>query len=310
MMLVALAAVLPGIFWDGAPNTAPALREAGVRRIFVAPSKAAEWKGIDGITVTAADLTEYVKLKMPAVNYRFEQASASRVPWVDSNGWQFLRSPQGHFYYDAPGGNAVLAAAEAFAWHANALVKTDADGRKPLADMLAFVGRLADDTDWRPVSDFGFVDDGAAAAGEVMNLLVRGNLLFRVVPAPDPMLKLTVQLGTKSYPLERARNPAAMAQMIRADLTDENRSLRIYGSAVVVGRLESASGRMRVHLLNYDGARKVNGLRVRVLGEFARGRVSAAGSPDSKLLDYSTRDGATEFTLPELRTYTLIDLSR
>lgn len=309
-MLLALVAALPGVFWDGAPDTAPALRQAGVRHIFVAPSVAAAWKAVEGITVEAADLRSAVKLKTPAVNYRFEEASASRVPWVDANGWRFLRLPAGHFYYEANGKPAALAAAEAFAWNSQAVVKTDAAGLKPLAEILEFLRPLARDDDRRPLVDFGFMDDGSAAAGEVMNLLVRGNLLFRVTRAPDPQLKLTVRLGSKRYPLDQAKNPGTMTQMIRADLGDENRSLRIYGSAVVVGRLEAAPGRVRVHLLNYDAARSVNGIHVRVAGEFAKGRVSAAGTPDMALLDYAAESGATEFTLPALKTYAVIDLSR
>jgi hypothetical protein len=309
-MLLALAAVLPGVFWDGAPDTAPVLREAGVRTIYVAPAQANAWKGVEGISVESADLREAVKLKTPAVNYRYEQASASRVPWLDTNGWRFLRLPQGRFYYDVAGERSGLAAAEAFAWNAGAFVKTDAMGLKPLARMLAFLGSVPGGAEWQPAADFGFIDDGTAITGEVMNLMVRGNLLFRVVRRGDPTLKLTVQLGSKKYPMEQARNPSAMAQMIRADLTDENRSLRLYGTAVVVGRLESAPGRMRIHLINYDAARHVNGVRVRVAGEFARGRAWSAGAPDLPLLDYATQAGATEFTLSELRTYAVIDLSR
>ncbi len=297
-MLLALAA-LPGIFWNGAPDTAPTLRDAGVRSIYVAD--AAAWKGVAGITAEAIDLTKLIKLKTPAVNYRFEQASASRVPWLDSNGWRFLRQPGGRFYYDSGG---PLAAAEAFVWHAEALVNADPATMKPLANMLDVLQPLAADAaDWQPVADFNFIDHGDSTAAEVMNLLVRGNLLFRVTHAPDPKLKLTVQLGTKRYPLEQARNPAAMAQIIRADLTDDRRSLRIYGSPVVVGRLESSRGRLRVHLLNYDATRKINGLRIRVFGEFAR-------SQGATVLDFSAGGGATEFTLPELKIYAAIDLSR
>src|SRR5215813_4605842 len=199
-----------------------------------------------------------MKLKSPAVNYRFEQASASRVPWIAANGWQFLRRPDGRYYYDAAGERAAIAAAEAFAWHARANVKTDDAGLPSLARMLAFL-RALPDVEGQPVADIGFADDGSAVAGEVMNLLVRGNLLFRATQAPDPKLKLNVKLGTTRYPLEQARNPATMAQMIRADLSDEARSLRIYGSAVVIGRLERAGNSARVHLLNYDANRKVNG---------------------------------------------------
>jgi hypothetical protein len=162
-----------------------------------------------------------------------------------------------------------------------------------------------------PVADIGFIDDGSAETGEVMNLMVRQNLLFRVVSAPDPLLKLTVRLGSKEYPASDAKNPALVAHQVRANLTDARRSLRIYGSQVVVGRVEGANGRLRVHLLNYAGAeRKVNGIRVRVLGRYDKHREAAAASPGLQLLDYTVEPDATEFTLPELKTYAVIDLSR
>ena len=310
MILLALAAAIPGVFWDGAPDTAPALRDAGVQRIFVSAAQAAAWKGIPGLEVATADLAKATKLRTPAVNYRYDQASASRAPWLDSNGWRFLRLPQARFYYDAAGPGAALAAAEAFAWRADALVKTDAPGLAPLAQMLAFARGLETPAGLQPVADFGFIDDGAAITGEVMNLLVRDNLLFRLVRAPDPTLKLTVKIGDKAYPIDKAKNPGVMAHLIRADLNDDRRSLRIYGTAVVVARLEAAPERLRVHVLNYDTARKVEGLRVRVPGEFPKHHVAAAGSPDAGLIDYAAGSGATEFTLPELKTYAVIDLMK
>ena len=51
-MLLLLAA-LPALFWDGAADTAPALRDAGVKRVLVPASRLASWKGVDGI---AADV--------------------------------------------------------------------------------------------------------------------------------------------------------------------------------------------------------------------------------------------------------------
>ena len=309
MILLALAVTLPGVFWDSPPESAPALREAGIKRIFVPAAATGAWKNVTGIAVEAADLQQATKLLAPAVNYRYEQASASRVPWLDCNGWRFLRQPQARFYYDAGGPRAALAAAEAVAWGANALIKTDGEGLKPLAQILD-LARGLESIEIQPAADFGFIDDRTAAAGEVMNLLVRNNLLFRVVQAPDPNLKLTVQLGSKNYPVDKAKNPAVMAQMVRGDLGDDNRSLRIFGTAVVVGRLESAPGRLRLHLINYDAARKVSGMRVRVMGAYGKHRVVAAGSPDAALMDYTTGSGATEFTLLELKTYAVIDLLR
>jgi hypothetical protein len=68
---------------------------------------------------------------------------------------------------------------------------------------------------------------------------------------------------------------------------------------------------MRLHLINYDGAaRRVSGLHVRVLGQYPKHQIAAAASPGKELLDFSVLPDATEFTLPELKTYAVIDLSK
>src|ERR1700687_2174883 len=110
-MLLLLAA-LPGLFWDGAADTAPALRDAGIKQILVPAARLAEWKSAPGISAAAADLQGAVKLLAPTVNYRIDQASASRAPWLDSNGWRFLRQPNGRFYSEVTGTQSALAAAE------------------------------------------------------------------------------------------------------------------------------------------------------------------------------------------------------
>jgi hypothetical protein len=309
-MLLLLAAALPVLYWEGAADTAPALREAGIREVQVPAARLASWQGVSGITVESVDLAGAVKLMTPVVNFRANQATASREPWIDSNGWRFLRQPQGRFYYDAADKAAALAAAEAFMYGAKASVKTDSTGLQPLGQMLAFLGTLPAG-ELPPVADFAYIDDGSPASGEVMNLLVRGNLLFKLASSPDRNVKFTVRFGSKEYPAEDARNPKIMAQQIRTNLTDERRSLRIYGTAAVVGRLTGLDGHVRLHLLNYSGAaRKVDGIRVRVLGNYPKHKLSAAGSTSGELLDYTLEPDATEFTLRELQTYAVIDLSR
>lgn len=308
-MLLVLAA-LPGLFWSGAPDTAPALRDAGITHIAVSSAKAESWKNVAGIATEIADPQKMVKLLAPGVQYRVDQASASRAPWLDSNAWQLIRLPQGHFYYEAKGAAAALAAAEAFSYGANAIIETDSDGLKPFAQMIDFL-RGVNAAEMAPVADIGIIDDGLATTGEVMNLMARHNLLFRVVSAPDRTLKLNVHIGSKEYPVADARDPGAMAQTIRSNLTDEKRSVRVYGSPVVLARLAGSDGHLRVHLLNYAGAaRKVDGIRVRVLGRYPKHQLAAAGNPGQQLLDYTVEADATEFTLPELKTYAVIDLSR
>ena len=159
------------------------------------------------------------------------------------------------------------------------------------------------------MANIGVIDDGSDRTGELMNLLSRRNLLYKIVTEPDPHLDLNVRLGSKEYPKEDAANPAKLAQKVRSQLTDEKRLLRLYGSEVVVARLVGNRDRARIHLLNYAN-RPVAGLRVRVLGTYAQGSIAAFDKPDLKLQDYESRDGATEFTVPEMSTYAVIDLSK
>src|SRR5439155_27244710 len=126
------------------------------------------------ISAEASDLQVSVKLLTTTVKYRMEQASASRAPWLVSNGWRFLRWRDGHFYYDVTGAQSAIAAAEAYCYAANTLIRTDAAGLKPLAEMLDFLNAVPGETmPMPPVADIGFIDDGSEAAGEVMNLMVR-----------------------------------------------------------------------------------------------------------------------------------------
>jgi hypothetical protein len=102
-----------------------------------------------------------------------------------------------------------------------------------------------------------------------------------------------------------------VAHAVRFNLTDEKRSVRIYGSPVVVARLTASDGHARLYLLNYAGAsRKVDGIRVRVLGHYSKHQLWLADGAGVELLDYSAEPDATEFTLPELKTYAVVDLSR
>src|SRR5689334_18600288 len=100
MMLLALAAALPVLFWDGAPESAPLLRESGVTRIAAPAARLAAWKGVAEIAVEAADLEHVVKLQTPAVNNRANQAGATGEPWIVANGWLLMRKPDGRYYYD------------------------------------------------------------------------------------------------------------------------------------------------------------------------------------------------------------------
>src|SRR5581483_1790244 len=98
-----LAASLPALYWPGDAGTASVLRQAGITHILVPPSNAAAWKNISGIDAEVADRQDAIKLSAPGITFRMSEGSASRVPWVTSNGWQFIRRPQDRFYYDVNG---------------------------------------------------------------------------------------------------------------------------------------------------------------------------------------------------------------
>jgi len=269
--------------------------------------------GVDRITVAAADadVAGLSKAMTPKVTFRRNEASATRAPWVDSNGWRYLRQPDGHFYCDAPGAAAAaLAAGEAFAYDVHVAIHTDDAGSASLATMLAFLRTVKGD-DFSPLVNIGFVDDGSAEAGEFMNLLVRRNLLFRVVKQADPTLDLTVVPGSAEYSKAEAANPSLLAEKVRSNLTDAKRLLRLYGSEVVVGRLVGHGGDARLYLINYGAARSpAHGVRVRVLGAFSKQEAAQFDAPETKLIDVSVDSKTTEFTLPELKTFAIINLAK
>lgn len=247
------------------------------------------------------------KLSTPGVQYRMNEASATRSPWVDTNGWRFERKPKGRYYYDVQGETAALAAAEAFAYQAEAAIRTDAKGAEAFGRMLSFLQPLKA-VDFPALANIGVIDDGSDAVGELMNLLTRRNLLYRVVDTPDPRLNINVRIGSKEFPQSDAADPSRLAHKIRAQLTDDKRLVRIYGSEVVVVRLTGNGSRARLHLLNYAN-RPVVGLRVRVLGRFPKQASAVFGFPDARLQDVSVDGNSTEFTLAELSRYAVIDLS-
>ncbi len=145
-----------------------------------------------------------------------------------------------------------------------------------------------------------------------MNLLVRDNLLFKLVSANEPGLKLTVRFGSKEYPAAEAKNPDVLAHKIRANLGDDRRSLRIYGTSIVVARLTKEPGGLRLHLLNYgagNGAR-VGAFRVHIAGHYEKAQLHSYDSPADQLIEYNAAQDATEFTVPDLHGYAVVDLTK
>ena len=309
MSLLLWVAALPCLYWTEGVEGAPSLKTAGIERLCVPPDQAEAWRkaGFSAVALGGADLAVREPLLVPGIRVRADRASATRSPWIDANGWRFLRDPAGAYAYDLPAGRAALAAAEAYVYGADAVLKVDPADLESLGRMTAFLSRLPASA-LPDVADLAVVDDGSGPLGEVLNLLVRRNLLVRVVKAPSPAFRINVQLGTKEYPLREAGEPSALALRIRRQLTDEQRALRIFGSEVVIGRLTGDAAHARLHLLNYGG-RDVDGLRIRLRGAYPEGAAYVAGQGRRALEEQVVAEGATEFTLPTLTAYGVVDLS-
>src|SRR5207249_8082630 len=108
-------AALPCLYWTQGIESAPSLKAAGIERLCVPPERAEAWRGagFSPVPISEGDLAVRDALLAPGIKARADRASATRSPWVDANGWRFLRNPVGQYVYDLPTGRAALAAAEA-----------------------------------------------------------------------------------------------------------------------------------------------------------------------------------------------------
>ena len=252
------------------------------------------------------DGSERQKVPAPSVNLQVNVASATRAPWIVANGWRFLRNPDGKYAYDIPAGRAALAVAEAFAYQVNAAFKLDAADAEEAGRMLSLL-RSMPEQKLPPIADFAFADDGSPAAGEAMNLLSRRNLLFAVVRQPDTRYPLNVMIGSADFPKSLAVNPSEFAAAVRFKLTDEKRSLRIYGTEMAIVRAFGDAKSARVHVLNYSN-RPMGGIRLRVRGAYTKASLHAFGSPNSSVEELTAEGGFTEFSIPEMAAYAAVDL--
>jgi hypothetical protein len=254
-----------------------------------------------------ADLASRESLPVPGITARANLASPTRIPWIVASGWRFIRNPKSKYVYELPAGKAALAAAEAHAYGADAALKIDPSDVGPLGAMLTFLEGLPA-LDLPAVADLAVVDDGSAVTAEVMNLLARRNLLYQIVPAPSPRFPINIAIGSPQYPREEAADPSAFALKIRRQLTDDQRTLRVFGSETVICRLTGDDRQIRLHLINYGG-RDIEGLRIRVRGRYANGAAHVAGLGRVPLQDHVTESGTTEFSVPRLTTYAVVDLT-
>ena len=310
MMIALLLAALPVIFWDQGPETAVALKQNGIEQVLVPAERLHAWKAM-GLTVRGIATAEWSALEeasAPGIDRQVQVASATRSPYLIANGWHFIRNRSAKYRYSLPAGKAALAAAEAYAYGADAALQIETTDLESLGKMLAFL-RGIPAADLSGVADLAVVDDQHPLVGEVMNLLARRNLLFTAVPAPDARYPINIRIGSKEYSEEDASDPNAFALKIRRQLTDERRSVRIYGSETVLCRLTGDDRRIRLHLLNYRGG-KVDGLRIRLRGAFRNGQARGDQMGDIPLENLAVSNGATEFSIPAMNLYAVVDLLR
>jgi hypothetical protein len=309
-LLLAVLAAGPCVYWTQGIESRAVLDAAGIRHICVAPDQVDAWRklGFRATPVASAELASRETLQVPGITARAGLASPTRSPWVVANGWRFIRMPTAKYAATVPAGKGALAAAEVFAYGADAVLTIDEADLKSVGTMMAFFESLPP-FDLPPIADLAVVDDGTALTAEVMNLLSRRNLLYEVVRGPSPKYSINVAVGSSDYPREDAVDPSAFAVKIRSRLTDDARSLRVYGSEVVICRLTGDGKSARLHLINYGG-RDIEGLRVRIRGVYRGGEAYVAGAGLLPLEDRTVADGATEFSLPRLGTYAVVDVKQ
>jgi hypothetical protein len=245
------------------------------------------------------DVPGCVKLPPPNLKSRADVATATTAPWVESNGWRIARAEGKKVCYDVPQGRVVLAMVEADAHHADAVIKFPPEDQPLFDKVTAFLSKIGPGPA-RDLGDIAVKDDGSPIAGEALNLFARRNLTYRLVDKNDPKAALNID-ADKSI-----KDPNEFVYSVREKLTDEKRLVRVYGSETVLANLTGDGKHVRVHLVNY-GRRGVDGMRVRVRGSYQIEQ-SAFLDNDSKTEDYAVTEGGTEFSVPHIDTYGIVDL--
>jgi hypothetical protein len=273
-------------------------------------------QGLAAAAPSGTDAASYQEIPSPGVRYLPNVARATNVPWIDSNGWRFARGTRKVSYTNVPAGSASLAAAEAFVFNVDAIINPDPKDLEDLGKMLRFL-KANEQAPLPDLVNIGVVDSPSPLLDEVLNLLTRRNLLYKVVPAPDRTVDLNVQLGTPDFPTEAAANPYEFAARVRAKLGDDKRLVRLYGTSTVIARLTGDTSRARLFLLSFNsrsqqnagGQAGVEAIRVRVQGRYQPAKFAAyGGNPEAKVSDVRHPGTTTEFWIPDFNTCAIIDL--
>jgi hypothetical protein len=289
-----------------------ALRRDKVLYLTEVASKLVE-EGLAATAPTGQEAAAFEEVPAPGIQFRPSQAQATLAPWINSNGWRFQRGLTKANYASLPAGSAPLAAAEAFAFNVDAILNPDTADVEDLGRMLRLL-KTQEAPPLPAIANVAVVDDRSPQMGEVLNMLTRRNLLYRVVAAPDSRLP-TVQLGTPDFPRETAQNPSDFAARVREKIGDDNRLVRVYGTNTVIAHLTGDRTRARLFLLVYGNAQRRQGrsqqdVRIRLLGRYQPIALAAYGSPpDAKLIDVEHPGNTTEFSLPPFTTCAIVNLS-
>jgi hypothetical protein len=260
---------------------------------------------------TGAESAAFQTVASPGVRNVPNEAMATSAAWIDSNASRFQRDVRKANYANLLPGAAPVAAAEAFAYGVDAIVNPPETDVQELGNVLQFLKAHAR-LPMPGLANVGVVDNGSPFLPEALNLLTRRNILYRVVAAPDRALDLNVEIGSAAFPIEAVVNPSDFAARVRAELGDDKRLVRLYGSTTVIARLTGADTRARLVLLNFSRSRNTNNaqpLRVRVLGQYQPVMFAAYGAaPGAALEDVENPAQATEFTVPFFSTIAIVDL--
>jgi hypothetical protein len=273
-------------------------------------------EGLAATAPTGSEAAAFQPVPNPGIRFQPNEAQATTAPWIDSNAWRFQRGLQKANYTKLPAGSAPLAAAEASTFHVDAILNPEQADVPELGKFLRFL-KTQQQPPMPVMANIGIVDDHSPLMDEVLNMLTRRNLLYRVVSAPDRKLDVTVQLGTKDFPKESAEDPSDFAARVRAKLGDDRRLVRLYGATTIIAHLTGDGKRARLFLLNYGrgrgqgggGGAGAQGLRIRVLGRYHPSALAAYGiAADAKLADVENPGNTTEFSVPPFPICAIIDL--
>lgn len=298
--------------WVLAPS---AQRQEKPSRFFIAGATAPTFvdAGLAQPAPTGKEAAQFQEVPAPGVRFVPTVARATNVPWIDSNAYRYRRGLRKANYATLPAGSAALAAAEAFAFGAEAILHPDPADVEDLKTMLRFL-ESQEQPSLPALVNLAVVDDGSPLTGEILNILSRRNLLFRVVSKPDPAADLTVRIGTRDFPTEAAANPYGFAVLVREKLGDEKRLVRLYGTNTIVAHLIGDGSRARLFLLQYGRRRPTTAdpqaLQVRLRGAYEPTALAAfQGQPGAKLSDIQHPDGGTEFWVPDFAVCAVVDLA-